>query len=75
MCSSDLAQALLPRARRLDRALAGLVGVSAAFLASFVGQLLGGFRAGERLAWGSAALGAVLLVLLVAGLQAPDDPA
>lgn len=62
-----LARAVMPGEQRMGWILTCLLGVAGSFIAGFVGQQLGWYRAGEPAGWIASVVGAVAL-LFIAGL-------
>lgn len=60
-----IARALKPGNDRMGIILTTLVGIAGSFLAGFVGQSMGLYRAGEPAGWIASVLGAIVLLFIV----------
>jgi uncharacterized membrane protein YeaQ/YmgE (transglycosylase-associated protein family) len=60
-----IARFVLPGEQKMGWILTCVVGVVGSFIASFLGQALGWYRAGQGAGWIASVLGAVLLMFVV----------
>ncbi|HEX7889921.1 MAG TPA: GlsB/YeaQ/YmgE family stress response membrane protein [Ramlibacter sp.] len=68
-----LARALKPGNDRMGIILTTLLGIAGAFLASFVGQAMGWYRANEPAGWIASVIGAIVLLVIVAMFRRPRN--
>jgi len=64
-----LARWVMPGEQKMGWILTSLLGVAGSFLASFVGQQLGWYQAGEGAGWIASVVGAVVLLFVVGKLR------
>lgn len=64
-----LARALKPGNDQLGFILTTVVGVGGALLATFIGQALGWYQAGENAGFLAALVGAIVLLVIVSALR------
>jgi uncharacterized membrane protein YeaQ/YmgE (transglycosylase-associated protein family) len=60
-----IARFVLPGEQKMGWILTCVVGVAGSFIAGFIGQALGWYRAGQGAGWIASVLGAVLLMFVV----------
>lgn len=60
-----IARAVKPGNDRMGLIMTTLLGIAGAFVAGFLGQALGLYRAGEPAGWIASVIGAVLLLFVV----------
>jgi uncharacterized membrane protein YeaQ/YmgE (transglycosylase-associated protein family) len=60
-----IARFVLPGEQKMGWILTCVVGVAGSFIAGFLGQALGWYRAGQGAGWIASVLGAVLLMFVV----------
>ena len=65
-----IARFVMPGEQKLGWILTSLLGVAGSFLASFAGQSMGWYGAGQPAGWIASVLGAVLLLFVVGKLRA-----
>ncbi len=64
-----IARFAMPGEQKMGWILTSLLGVGGSFVANFIGQALGWYRAGQAAGWIMSVLGAMLLLFIVAKLR------
>ena len=64
-----LARWVMPGEQRMGWILTCLLGIAGSFIAGFVGQQLGWYRAGEPAGWIASVVGAVALLFIVGAMR------
>lgn len=64
-----IARFVMPGEQKMCWILTALLGIAGSFVAGFVGQALGWYRAGQGAGWIASVLGAVVLLFVVGKLR------
>ncbi len=64
-----IARFVMPGEQKMGWILTALLGIAGSFVAGFVGQALGWYRAGQGAGWIASVLGAVVLLFVVGKLR------
>jgi uncharacterized membrane protein YeaQ/YmgE (transglycosylase-associated protein family) len=68
-----VARAVMPGSQSLGLVLTTVLGIAGSFIAGFVGQALGFYRAGQGVGFIGSVLGALLLLFVVGKLKGPGS--
>lgn len=68
-----VARAVMPGSQGLGLVLTAVLGIAGSFVAGFVGQALGFYRAGQGVGFVGSVLGALLLLFVVGKLKGPGS--
>lgn len=68
-----VARAVMPGSQSLGLVLTAVLGIAGSFIAGFVGQALGFYRAGQGVGFIGSVLGALLLLFVVGKLKGPGS--
>jgi uncharacterized membrane protein YeaQ/YmgE (transglycosylase-associated protein family) len=68
-----VARAVMPGSQGLGLVLTAVLGIAGSFVAGFVGQALGFYRAGQGVGFVGSVLGALLLLFIVGKLKGPGS--
>lgn len=68
-----VARAVMPGSQSLGLVLTAVLGIAGSFIAGFVGQALGFYRAGHGVGFIGSVLGALLLLFVVGKLKGPGS--
>jgi uncharacterized membrane protein YeaQ/YmgE (transglycosylase-associated protein family) len=69
-----IARFVMPGEQKMGWLLTGALGIAGSFLAGFIGQALGWYRAGEGAGWIASVVGALILLFAVNKFRASSAP-
>jgi uncharacterized membrane protein YeaQ/YmgE (transglycosylase-associated protein family) len=69
-----IARFVMPGEQKMGWLLTGALGIAGSFLAGFIGQALGWYRAGEGAGWIASVVGALILLFAVNKFRARSAP-